>query len=89
MLGYPEAKLERSRALWLVRFGRYAEAEPALARAWSEEPTSDPAVDEALVRIYLKTFRLERARAVIDRWNQGCTDGRTAFALAHRDRSPH
>jgi Flp pilus assembly protein TadD len=86
-LGYPETKLERARALWLVRFGRYAEAEPTLARAWSEEPRSDPAVNEALVRIYLKTFRLESARAVIARWIKDApADGRPFLWLTEIDR---
>jgi len=86
-LGYPEAKLERIRAIWLARLGRYAEAEPILTRIWSEEPKTDPSVDEALARIFLKTYRLKSARAVIQRWIEDApADGRPYLWLTEIDR---
>ena len=86
-LGYPEAKLERIRAIWWARLGRYAEAEPILTRIWSEQPKTDPAVDEALARIYLKTYRLNRAKAVIQRWIEDApADGRPFLWLTEIDR---
>ena len=86
-LGYPEAKLERLRAIWYVRIGRYAEAEPILARLWTEAETPDAVIDEALARIYLKTYRLARARAVIRRWIEDApTDGRPFLWLTEIDR---
>ena len=57
-LGYPDAKLERLMAIWLARIGRFSEAEPVLTLLFSEQAGSDPAVDEALARVYLKTYRL-------------------------------
>jgi Flp pilus assembly protein TadD len=86
-LGYPEAKLERIRAIWLARLGRYAEAEPILTRLWESQPKTDPAVDEALARIFLKTYRLRKAQAVIERWIQDApADGRPFLWLTEIDR---
>jgi len=86
-LGYPEVKLERIRAIWLARMGNSAEAEPILTRIWTEEPKTDPAVDEALARIFLKTYRLNRAKAVIQRWIEDApADGRPFLWLTEIDR---
>jgi Tfp pilus assembly protein PilF len=86
-LGYPEAKLERIRAIWLARLGRYAEAEPILTRLWESQSHTDPAVDEALARIFLKTYRLRRAQAVLERWIKDApTDGRPFLWLTEIDR---
>jgi tetratricopeptide (TPR) repeat protein len=86
-LGYPVPRLDRLRAIWLARIGRFAEAEPILARLWSESPVPDPAVDEALARTYLRTYRLARARAVILRWiDDTPTDGRPFLWLTEIDR---
>jgi Tfp pilus assembly protein PilF len=86
-LGYPDPKLERIRAIWWARLGAYAEAEPILTRIWSEERKTDPAVDEALARIFLKTYRLNRAKAVIERWIEDApADGRPFLWLTEIDR---
>jgi predicted Zn-dependent protease len=86
-LGYPQARWERIHALTLARLGRYLEAEPILTRLWREHAQPDPAVDEALARIYLRTYRLSRARAVIDRWIQDApSDGRPFLWLTEIDR---
>jgi Flp pilus assembly protein TadD len=86
-LGYPDAKLERVLAIWLARIGRFAEAEPILTRFYGEQAGSDPAVDEALARIYLKTYRLSRAKAAIRRWmDDAPTDGRPFLWLTEIDR---
>jgi len=86
-LGYPEPQLERIRALWWARLGRFAEAEPILTRIWSESPKTDPAVDEALARIFLKTYRLKSAKAVIQRWIEDApADGRPFLWLTEIDR---
>jgi tetratricopeptide (TPR) repeat protein len=86
-LGYSDEKLERLRAIWLSRLGNFAEAEPILGRLWSTSATTDPAVDEALARIYLKTYRLRSARAVIRRWIQDApADGRPYLWLTEIDR---
>jgi Flp pilus assembly protein TadD len=86
-LGYPEVKLDRLRAIWLARLGRFAEAEPILIRLWSTSAKTDPGVDEALARIYLKTYRLRSARAVIKRWiDDAPADGRPFLWLTEIDR---
>ncbi|MGP0065838.1 MAG: hypothetical protein ACLQGP_19825 [Isosphaeraceae bacterium] len=86
-LGYPSAKLERLHAISLSRIGRFAEAEPILTRLWNAEGTPDPAVDEALARVYLKTYRLAQAQAVIRRWIQDApADGRPYLWLTEIDR---
>lgn len=56
------------RALIQARAGRLAEVEPALLKAYSEgaEPRAD--VARELARLYLSTYRLEQARAPIERW---------------------
>jgi Flp pilus assembly protein TadD len=86
-LGYPAEKLERLHALALSRIGRFAEAEPILTRLWNSGGTPDPAVDEALARLYLKTYRLAQAQAVIRRWIQDApADGRPYIWLTEIDR---
>ncbi len=86
-LGYPDAKLERLMAIWLARIGRFSEAEPVLTLLFSEQAGSDPAVDEALARVYLKTYRLARAKAAIRRWIEDApTDGRPFLWLTEIDR---
>ncbi len=86
-LGYPVEKLDRLHAMSLSRIGRLAEAEPILTRLWDSGGPPDPAVDEALARVYLKTYRLSQAQAVIRRWIQDRAGRRPAVSLAHRDRS--
>jgi tetratricopeptide (TPR) repeat protein len=86
-LGYPHADLERLHAICLARVGRYAEAEPILTRLWGAAPRTDPAVAEALARIYLRTYRLRDADAVIRRWIDGVpADGRPFVWLTEIDR---
>jgi Flp pilus assembly protein TadD len=86
-LGYPEDQLERIRAIWLARLGRYPEAEPTLTRLWETQPRIDPSVHEALARIFLKTYRLRRAKAVIERWSREApADGRPFLWLTEIDR---
>ena len=86
-LGYPEEKLERIRAIWWARLGRYPEALPTLFRLWTEQSKSDPAVHEALARIYLKTYRLQAAKTVIEHWIADApADGRPYLWLTEIDR---
>jgi type IV pilus assembly protein PilF len=86
-LGYPDAKLDRLLAISWARSGRFAEAEPILTRLFNEANGPDPAVDEALARIYLKTYRLSRARAAIRRWiDDAPSDGRPFLWLTEIDR---
>ena len=59
-LGYPGRSSTGFRAIWAARLGMFAEAEPTLTRLWTTSEKTDPGVDEALARIYLKTYRLRR-----------------------------
>ncbi len=67
-LGYPKNELERLHAVTLARIGRFAEAEPILFRLYQSQVEPDPAVDEALARLYLMTYRLRQAEQVLRRW---------------------
>jgi tetratricopeptide (TPR) repeat protein len=67
-LGYPRESLVGLRGLVLARADRSAEAEPWLREAMEKQRPVDPEVAEALVRIYLGTFRLAEAGAVLDQW---------------------
>jgi Tfp pilus assembly protein PilF len=85
--GYSEEKLERIRAIWWAALGRFPEALPTLYRLSIERREPDPAVDEALARVYLKTYRLHQARAVINRWIEDApADGRPFLWLTEIDR---
>jgi hypothetical protein len=64
-LGYPNSALERLHAVSLSRIGRYAEAEPILIRRFNSQSSPDPAVDEALARVYMMTHRPN----LIGAWN--------------------
>jgi tetratricopeptide (TPR) repeat protein len=86
-LGYPKPELERIHAIVLVRVGRYSEAEPILVRIYERNQGPDPAVDGALARLYLMTYRLGRAEEVIQRWIRDApTDGRPYLWLTEIDR---
>src|SRR5579885_1956134 len=67
-LGYPADRMERLFGLLLARTNRNGEAEPLLKRAFEAGREADPEVAEALARIYLGSFRLNEAGAVLDRW---------------------
>ncbi len=86
-LGWPREKLERLHAITLARIGRHAEAEAILTRARRPRSEPDPMIDEALARVYLKTYRLGEARDVIRRWmEQAPGDARPYLWLTEIDR---
>jgi tetratricopeptide (TPR) repeat protein len=86
-LGYPASGLERLHAVSLARIGRYAEAEPILTRLYNTAKGPDPAVDEALARVYMMTHRLRSAHAVIEQWiHDAPNDGRPFLWLTEFDR---
>jgi tetratricopeptide (TPR) repeat protein len=86
-LGYPKDELERLHAITLARIGRFAEAEPILVRLYQPEIKPDPAVDEALARLYLMTYRLRQAEKVIHQWIRDAPrDGRPFLWLTEYDR---
>jgi tetratricopeptide (TPR) repeat protein len=67
-LGYPPGLMARLTGLLLARTHQATRAEPLLRRAFDEARGPEPEVAEALARIYLGSFRLTDARAVLDRW---------------------
>lgn len=67
-LGGPDEGAVLLRALIAAKTGRGAEAAPPLHRAFAEARAPDRQVDEALAKIYLETFDLGRATAVLERW---------------------
>jgi tetratricopeptide (TPR) repeat protein len=67
-LGYSWLPLNRLRGLLLARTNETTEAETLLRQVIDNAGKPDPEVAEALVRIYLGTFRLIEAQEVLDRW---------------------
>jgi Flp pilus assembly protein TadD len=86
-LGYPKEALDRLHAITLARVGRYAEAEPILARLYHPETKPDAAVAEALARVYMMTYRLRQAEGVIRQWIRAAPeDARPYLWLTEFDR---
>lgn len=86
-LGWTWQDLERFHAITLARIGRYAEAESILMRVRRPVLEPDPMIDEALARVYLRTYRLGEAREVIRRWmEQAPDDARPYLWLTEIDR---
>ena len=69
-LGYDWAPLARLRGLLLARANQPSEAEPLLRQAFDGSHKADPEVANALARLYLGTFRLGEAAAILDRWSR-------------------
>jgi predicted Zn-dependent protease len=73
------APVEALEAVLLARAGRHGEAEPILLRVDDRRDSPDPLIAEALARVYLETFRLGAAQAVIDRWARAAPDDPTPY----------
>ena len=69
-LGYPWYELAGLQGLILARAGQLDAAEPPLREAFNRSPGADPEVAEALARLYLGTFRLSEASAVLKHWSE-------------------
>ncbi len=67
-LGIPQEELDLYRAIIDAHQGRLLEAEPILRHAYESKSAPDIQVDEALALVYLQTYQLRRAGAVLDRW---------------------
>ncbi len=86
-LGCAKDKLDRVHALSLSRIGRYGEAEPLLLNFYRPETEPDAAVDEALARIAMMTYRLRDAKQFIHQWIKDApNDGRPFLWLVEYDR---
>jgi predicted Zn-dependent protease len=80
-LGFDQQALDRLRGLILARGNKPAEAEPVLRRTLDQSRAPDPDVAEALVRIYLGSFRLGEAASLLDRWMSAYPDDARPFLL--------
>jgi Flp pilus assembly protein TadD len=86
-LGYSKSEVERLGAIVRSRVGRYSEAEPVLVGILSDLQRRDPEAAEALARVYLETYRLPQAHAVIGRWMRDAPDdGKPYLWLTEIDR---
>ena len=67
-LGFDPERLEVLSAIYHVRADRFSEGEPVLERAFLDESEPRDLVAKALARIYLSSYRFDRAAAAIERW---------------------
>jgi tetratricopeptide (TPR) repeat protein len=67
-LGYSREPLARLRGLLLAQANQASQAEPLLREAFDNGRGPDAEVAEALALIYLGSFRLSEASAVLERW---------------------
>jgi tetratricopeptide (TPR) repeat protein len=67
-LGYDWQAIAGLRGLLLAQGSRSSDAEPLLRHALESSSRFDAEVAEALCRLYLSSFRLGDAAAVLDRW---------------------
>ena len=69
-LGSDRAVLARMWGLLLARINQPSAAEPLLRQAFDGSHKADPEVATALARLYLGSFRLTEASAILDRWSR-------------------
>jgi tetratricopeptide (TPR) repeat protein len=67
-LGYDTSRIDILSAIYHARADRFGDAEPILERAFLQESEPQEMVAKALARIYLSSYRLDRAIKVIERW---------------------
>jgi predicted Zn-dependent protease len=77
-LGYDSDSLDCLTAIYHARADRFGQAEPALERAFLEQTGPQEMVAKELAKIYLMSYRLDRAARAIERWR----------ALASEDPEP-
>ena len=80
-LGYDWTPLARLRGLILARANQPSEAEPLLRDIFYDSRELDREVAEALTRLYLGTFRLGDAAAVLARWSSELPDDARPYLL--------
>jgi tetratricopeptide (TPR) repeat protein len=69
--GYTQPPLARLRGLLLARTNNSSDAEQLLRQTLETTHSPDPEAEEALVRLYLGSFQLGEAGAVLDQWIRG------------------
>ncbi len=67
-LGFDKDRLDCLAAVYHARADRFSEAEPVLERAFLEQLEPAEMVAKELARIYLSTYRLDRAAIAVERW---------------------
>ncbi len=67
-LGFDKDRLDCLAAIYHARADRFSEAEPVLERAFLEQLEPEEMVAKELARIYLSTYRLDRAAKAVERW---------------------
>jgi tetratricopeptide (TPR) repeat protein len=80
-LGYSEQQLARLKGLLFARADRKSEAERLLRYELDATRGADPEVAEALVGLYMGTFRLHDAAAVLERWMQAKPEDARPYLL--------
>jgi tetratricopeptide (TPR) repeat protein len=67
-LGFDSDRLDCLAAIYHARADRFSQAEPVLERAFLEDLEPKEMVAKELARIYLTSYRLDRAAQAIERW---------------------
>ena len=67
-LGYDSERLDCLTAIYHARADRFREAEPLLERAFLEQTGPRELVAKELAKIYLMSYRMDRAARAIERW---------------------
>jgi tetratricopeptide (TPR) repeat protein len=67
-LGYDPERLDCLTAIYHARADRFGQAEPVLERAFIEQAGPREMVAKELARIYLSSYRMDRAARAIERW---------------------
>jgi tetratricopeptide (TPR) repeat protein len=67
-LGFEPELLDILSAIYHARADRYSEAEPSLERAFAEDTQPREMVAKSLAKMYLSSYRLDRAARAIERW---------------------
>ena len=67
-MGFDRALLDCLGAIGQSRSGRFKDAEPILEQAFQKQLEPQAMIAKELARIYLASFRLEKAAVVIERW---------------------
>ncbi len=67
-LGYDPDQLDCLTAIYHARADRFGQAEPVLERAFLDQSGPQAMVAKELARIYLSSYRMDRAARAIERW---------------------
>ncbi len=80
-LGYPEQQLAGLKGMLLARGTKKTEAEPLLRYELDASQGANREVAECLVRLYMASFRLKDAAAVLERWMRSAPEDAGPYLL--------